>query len=119
MLMCANNRAVDEHFLKVRVLRQLRKDLMPDTTTRPAGKALIDAVPRPKFTRKVAPGAPRAGNPQHGFDKQPIVGGGAPWIAELARQKRRYPLKLIILQPHTYHPDAAQKSGYDHKSPED
>ncbi len=44
------------------------------------------------------------------------VGCRTPRITGLTRKQCRYPLKLIITQPHTYHPDSAQKSGYDHKS---
>jgi len=51
VLMCANEGAVDKHFLEIRILRQLSKDALPNTGPRPSRKALINAIPKPKFRR--------------------------------------------------------------------
>jgi hypothetical protein len=117
MLMGANNGAVDEHLFKIRILRQLSEDTMPDTTPRPTGKALINTVPGPELAWQITPWTAGAGNPQTRFNEKPIVGRCTARITGLAWQQRRYPLKLIIAHPHTYHPDSAQSSGYDHKLP--
>jgi hypothetical protein len=72
--MRANERAVDEYFLEIRVLRQLRKDAMPDAATRPSGKTLIDTVPETeRVGGKSAPRTAYTGNPQHRFNEQSIV----------------------------------------------
>jgi hypothetical protein len=80
MLVSANNGAVDENFFEICILCQSGKDTMPDATPRPSGKALIDAIPGAKLGRQIAPGTSRTGDPQHPFDKQPIVGCRAPRI---------------------------------------
>lgn len=54
--MGTHNRAVHEHFFKIH-LRKLGKNLLPDTAPRPAGEALIDAVPAPEVRRQIPPGA--------------------------------------------------------------
>lgn len=117
MLMGTNNSAVDERLFEIRILRQVGKDAMPYASPRPTGKALIDTVPRTELPGKIAPRASGAGNPQHRLDEQPVVGCGPARIAGLARQQRGYPLKLIVTQSHSTHPDSAKKSGYDHKPP--
>ncbi len=114
--MGADDGAVDEKLFEVRVLGQLGEHLMPHAFARPAGKALINAVPGAEFGGQVAPWAAGACDPQHRFDKQPVIGRGAARIAYLARQKGLNPLELIITQPRTGHPDSTQKSGYDHKT---
>ena len=96
--MGANNGAVDEHFFEIRIMRQMGKDSMPNAAPRPPGKALVDTVPRPELGRQITPWTARAGDPQHRFDEQPIVGCRAARIAGLARQQRRYPFKLIVTQ---------------------
>jgi hypothetical protein len=117
MLMGANDGAVDEHLFEICVLRQLGEDAMPDTTPRPASKSLIDTIPRPEWAWQVTPRTTRASNPQNRFNELSIIGRRAPRVAGFTRQQGRYPLKLIITQPQTYHhPDATQKSGYDHIS---
>lgn len=115
MLVSTNNGAVDERLLEIRILRQMSEDAMPYASPRPTGKALIDAVPRTDLPGKIAPRATGAGNPQHRLDEQLVVGCGPARIAGLAPQQRGYPFKLIVTQPHSTHPDSAQKSGYDHK----
>ena len=116
MLVGANDGAVDEHFLEIRVLRQLREESMPNTSARPACEALIGTIPRTKLGRQVSPRATRTSNPQHRLNEPSIVRRCASRISGLARQQCCYPLILIITQPKSYHPDPAQKSGYDHKS---
>jgi hypothetical protein len=116
MLMGAHDGAVDEHLFEVGILGQAGEDPMPDACARPPRKALIDTIPRTEFGGQVAPRRPYTRDPQHRFNKQPIVARRAARIAQLARQQRLDPLKLIITQPHTRHPDSAQKSGYDHKT---
>ncbi len=117
MLVGTHNRAVDEDLFKIRIQGQLGEDTMPHATARPAGKALIDTIPEAERRRQITPRTACPGNPQHRFDKQPIICRRAARIARFAWQQRGYPLELIITQPHTYHPDSAQKSGYDHNLP--
>jgi hypothetical protein len=76
---------------------------MPDTTPRPASKSLINTIPRPEWAWQVTPRTTRASNPQNRFNEQPIVGRRAPRVAGFTQQQGRYPLKLIITQPQTYH----------------
>jgi len=55
VLMRANDRAIDENFLKIRITGQLGKDPLPHTAFFPAGKPLIHAVPAPELLRQIAP----------------------------------------------------------------
>ena len=114
--MGTNDGTVDEYLFEIRILSQFGEDTMPHAAPRPSRKALIDAVPEAQFRGQIAPGTAGTGQPQHRFDEQAIVGRGAARISGLARQQSRYSLKLTIAQPQTYHPDPAEKSGYDHNS---
>ena len=109
MLMSTHNRTVDEHFFKIGVTGQLRKEPMPNALPRPARKALVGAIPETELRRKVAPGTARARDPEYGLDKQTIVRCGSAWIATLTGQQRFDPRELIISQPKTYHPDVRPK----------
>ena len=87
----------------------MREELMPDALPRPVGKALVGAIPESKLLRKIAPRAACPRNPEHGLDKQAIVCGRAPRIAALTRQQRFDPLKPIVPQPKTCHPNIRPK----------
>jgi hypothetical protein len=109
MLMNTHNGAVDKHVFKISVTRHFREDPMPDALSRPACKALVDAIPETKLRGKIAPRTARACHPEHGLNKQAIVCGGSTRIAALTRRQRFDPLELIISQPKTCHPDAYPK----------
>src|SRR5574340_504370 len=79
--------AVDEHLFEVCILGQLGEELMPKALARPPGEALIDAVPGAKFAGQIAPGAAGPRDPQHRFNKEPVIGRRAPRIAQLAWQQ--------------------------------
>ena len=51
----------------------------------------------------------KTGKVEYRVDKQAIVRGGSARIAAFAGQQRFDPLKLIIPQPKTYHPDFRPK----------
>jgi len=69
---------------------------MPNSPTRPAGKALIDRVPRSELRRQITPWATGSRNPQYGFDKEAIIDGRTAGISDVARQPCRNALKLIV-----------------------
>ncbi len=47
-----------------------------------------DRVPVAKFLMQIAPRRSGAGNPKHGFEKEPVVGRRTARIAGFAREKR-------------------------------
>lgn len=98
MLMDANDRAVDEHFLEIGIPRQHGKHPLPHATFLPPCKALIDAVPEAELLRKVSPRGARARHPQHGLDEQAIVRRNTPAIA---RQQACNPFPLIVAEVQT------------------
>jgi hypothetical protein len=107
--MGANDGAVDEHLFEIRILGQLSEYTMPDLSLRPPGKALIDTVPRSEIWWQITPRTSGSGNPQNGFNEQAVIGRRTARIARLAWQQCGYPLKLVVTQPHPYHPDSAPK----------
>jgi hypothetical protein len=99
MQMRPHDGAVDEHLVEVRILGQRGEDLMPYALARPPGETLVDAVPGAELARQIAPGTAGSRDPQHGLDKQPVIGRRTARIAHLARQQRLDSLELIIPQP--------------------
>jgi hypothetical protein len=97
--------AVDDRVLEVRIIRQALEKTLEDALLRPSAKAPEDRVPAPERFVQVAPGRARSGDPEDGFEKQPVVRRGAARVARLAGQQRRDPLPLHIAQDIRYKAD--------------
>jgi hypothetical protein len=85
MLVGANDGGVAGYFRAPGLLGQSREDPLPAPGRRPAGKALVCAIPAPELLGQIAPRAAGACNPQHRLDEQAVIGGfpaalsGSPW----------------------------------------
>ena len=93
--MGAHGRRIDHHPLQIRLLQRI-KDAFLNAVLGPSVVALEDRVPVAKALGQVAPGGTSARNPEHGVDKEAIVGGGATGIGRLAWKERRDVLPLVV-----------------------
>ena len=100
--------AVEVDLLKIGLFAQDFENVLPGVFVRPAREAHIDAIPRTKFVRQVAPWTACAGQPQNGLDKQAIVGATTTTVTCFALQQRLDSLPLIITQQHSQHPRLGQ-----------
>src|SRR5215468_9153761 len=73
--MSAHDRGIDQEVTRQGTVLRLEAfpELAPDPAPFPAAKAVIDRVPVPKVRREVAPGRPRAGQIEDGFNEHPIA----------------------------------------------
>ena len=71
---------------------------LKDTLLRPATEATKDRVPASELPVQITPGAAGAGDPEHRFEKAPVVGTAPTAIPGLSRQQRRNPLPLHVVQ---------------------
>lgn len=75
MLVCSNDGRIEGDPFPIDLALKSLKHLAPDAGFAPAAKARVDRVPRPKFFRKVPPGATRSHLPEHALDHEPVVLG--------------------------------------------
>lgn len=64
---------IDHHPVEIWLL-QLLEDVLPETLTCPAPKALIDRIPVAEALWQVAPGCTAAGDPEYGIQEFPVIG---------------------------------------------
>ena len=81
-----DDRAVDEHILKVELVRQHIENTFENTLDSPAAEPFEHAVPFAEALRKVAPRRSRADPPEHGPGKLSVVRRGDAGIGRLAGQ---------------------------------
>jgi hypothetical protein len=98
MLVDPDDGAVDHRVLEVGVSRQSLENTFEYALRGPSSEAFEDRVPKPEFVGKVTPGRAGAGDPEDGFDEEPIVRGGATRVAGLAGKQRSDPIPLRVLQ---------------------
>ena len=98
MLMDPDMRRVDEDVFEIGIIGQGLENPVPDALLGPAPEACVHAVPFAKFARQITPGGAGPRNPQDRFDKQAIVTRGGAGITKLARQLRRNPFPLRLVQ---------------------
>lgn len=91
-------RRIDEEVFEIRIIRQCLENSIPDAFLRPSPKSRIDRIPLAEVVRQITPGGAGPRNPQHCFDKQPIVACGDPRITNLAWQLGRNPFPLLVVE---------------------
>jgi hypothetical protein len=100
VLVHSDDGSIDDHVLKIRIVRQGLEDPIEHATLDPSAKAL--KVPVPETLGKVAPRRPDTHNPENSFDETPVVRPRASRIPHFSRKQRRDPLPLIIAQNSTF-----------------
>jgi hypothetical protein len=60
-------------------------DILENTGLHPIAVAREDCIPIAEYRRQIAPWAARPGNPEHCFQKHPIVAAGAAGVCRLAQ----------------------------------
>ena len=98
--MDADDGAVDERVLEIRIAGESMEDVLEYVGLRPTAKASEHAVPVPEHLGQVPPGRPGAHHPQHCLQEQPVICSRATGITGLAGQQRRDTFPLLILQDH-------------------
>jgi hypothetical protein len=98
MLVHPNDGGVEDQVFEVRIVRKGRKNAMPHAPFAPPVEAHEDAVPFAENRRKIAPGRPGAGDPQHCFDEHAIVRASAAGILGLADTQLLDALPLLVAQ---------------------
>ncbi len=103
MLMDANDRTVNEDFLKIGITGQLGKNPLPNATFLPACEPPVDDVPGTELFWQFAPARSRTCHPQRSLDKQAIVRRATPAVFRFSWQQVGNPLPLIVTQALTGH----------------
>lgn len=73
MLMGAHDGGIEDQILEIRIIGYRHEHAVPDALGAPAAEAPKCAVPVAEILRQVAPWRPSANDPQHGFDKHPVI----------------------------------------------
>ena len=103
MLVDSGDCAIDVEDLNVRAGGKGVKYLFPYALVSPPVIAYIDAVPVAEVFWQIAPRCAGTVNPEHGFEKEPIIPGGNPAICGLAREKVFDPGPLFVVEHHAFH----------------
>ncbi len=98
MLVDPDDSAVDHCVFKVRIAGQATENPFEGALQRPSAETLEDRIPVPETRVQIAPRRACPGNPKHRFEKESVVVARATGVADLARQQRRNPLPLCIVQ---------------------
>jgi len=96
--MGADDGGVDDEVFVVWTFTQLIENTLPNAAPGPSSEPLEHAVPVAELSGQIAPGRPRAGNPQNAIDKTAVVFSVPPLIAFFTRTKRLYPRPLRVAQ---------------------
>lgn len=94
---------VDHGELHVRIIRCGFEYPPEDAGLHPIAIPLEHRIPVAERRRQVSPWAARAGDPQHGFEKQTVVTSCAAGIARLAQTKRLHLRPLGVSQNESVH----------------
>jgi len=95
---------VDHGVFHIWLVRDGLEQPFPDIRLHPIAKARIRAAPVAERRWQIAPGAARAGNPQHCLHKQPVILAAASGITEFAQTKRFHFRPLGVAQNESLHP---------------
>lgn len=95
--------AVKHDLFQITVTTDGLKQAFPDPALGPSCEARERGMPVPQFVRQITPRRTRASDPQHGFQKQPVVLRGYATIRCLARQQLLDPFPLVISQNLSIH----------------
>src|SRR6195256_6082813 len=87
--------------------------MLPNARLRPIAETRVHAHPVAEGARQIAPRAARAGDPQHCFDKQPVVIAAPAGIARLAKTKRLHLRPLGVSQNESVHSKLESQSSPD------
>jgi len=98
VLVCPDNSAVNHRVFVVDITGQLIEHKRPNAALGPTAEAGMNDSEMAKAGGKVSPGDPDPIPIQHRLDKQAMVFGRHPHIADFARQQRCDPLPLILCQ---------------------
>ena len=85
--MGAYDGAVEQDFFEIPILAEDLEPPFPDPFLGPAREARERGMPVAKLRGQVAPGRPRAPDPQHRLQESAVVLGGDPAVARLAGEK--------------------------------
>src|ERR1700690_887110 len=102
MLVSPHDGGVDDQVFEVWIFDQHIENTFPNALLSPSAEALENAVPVAELLRQVAPGRPRASDPQHRIDEQTIVLAVPPLVSLLTRNK---PLDAPPLRLRTFSPN--------------
>src|SRR6185312_16342122 len=72
ILMCADDRSVDDRACVVDLVLQLTEDRGPVSLPRPVREAVVDRLPRAKSLRQVTPRRAGLGSIEHGLDEESV-----------------------------------------------
>ena len=87
----------------VGVLQNVCEKLVPDADLPPAIETAGNGLPRAIALRQVAPGSPRAQDPQDAVDDAPVIDGGPACMRFLRGQIGLDVLSLLVTQFTTVH----------------
>src|SRR3981189_662366 len=87
--------------------------MLPNARLRPVAETRVHAHPVPEGARPIEHSAARAGDPQHCFDKQPVVIAAPAGIARLAKTKRLHLRPLGVSQNESVHSKLESQSSPD------
>jgi hypothetical protein len=96
MLMSPHDSGVDHHVFVVVIIRQQLENALENPALRPPIEALVNDVPRAKTLWKIPPRHAGSKSKEYGFNKQPIIRGGAANMALAAGKKILDPIPLVI-----------------------
>jgi len=99
--MDADDGAVDERVLEIRVASESVEDVLEHTGLSAPAKAAQGCIPVPEHHGQVPPGRSGAHHSQHRLKKQLVIRSRAAGITSLAGQQRRDAGPLLILQHQT------------------
>lgn len=94
--MGAYDGAVEQDFCEISILAEGLEQPFPDPFLGPAREARERGMPVAKLRGQVAPGRPRAPDPQHRLQESAVVLGGDPAVARLAGEKTFDSCLLLI-----------------------
>ena len=96
MLVGAHDGAIEHDGFKISILAEALEQPFPDPLLGPAREARERGMPVAKLRGQVAPGRPRAPDPQHRLQQSAVVLGSDAAITRLAGEKILDPSPLVI-----------------------
>ena len=98
MLVDSDKCAIDEDVFEIGVIAESFENALPNALLHPAPEARIYCEPLAERFWQIAPRRTCASNPQNGFDEETVVTPTAARITDFARQLRRDPFPLRVVQ---------------------
>jgi hypothetical protein len=103
MLVRANNRAIKKHLFEIGVFGESGEEGLPYAFVGPAREATERGIPRPECDGKITPRGSCSCHPEHGFNKQAIVGTSTATVSRLALEKPFNSRPLVVSQQQSWH----------------